>query len=196
MLILSQVDEFSKDAYVQNLASIGHGFLVVWKWVELTEGSDDDDEQQESDAGYVANADETLSTDSKDKELPTVTFKCIGVKREQSYQDVLLIACNLMKKGESEPVQLVPEPTNPFDSRAISFKCQINGKWYLFGYVVKEVYESVHDALTSGSIVSTEFAWVKFKLLRTTGPGYYAAVDVTHRGEWPSIVKESANTMY
>ena len=196
---MSQVDEFSKDSYVHNLASIeGHGFLVTWKWVEMA----DEEDENECDAGYDANEDETLSTDSDladeqaEEEVSTVTFKCIGVKRDQCYQDVLCVACELMKKGETVPVKLVPEPTNPVDSRAIAFQCQTHGKWNVIGYVVKEVCESLHDALVSDSITSTEFAWVKFKILRTTGPGYYAAVNVTRRGEWPTIVKQSANTMY
>lgn len=101
-----------------------------------------------------------------------------------------------MKRGEKVPVKLVPEPTNPFDRRAITFQCKIQGKWNIFGYVVKEVCESVHDAFVSDSIVSTEFAWIKYQIIRTTGPGYYAAVNVTRKGEWPTIVKQSANTMY
>lgn len=64
------------------------------------------------------------------------------------------------------------------------------------GYVVKELCESVHNVISTNSIVSTEFAWVKYKIIRTTGPGYYAAVDVTRKGDWPPIVKQSANTMY
>ena len=92
-----------------------------------------------------------------------------------------------MKKGK---VKLVPDPTNQFDSRAISFQCEINGKWNI------KLCDNVRDALSTNSIVSTEFAWIKYKIIRTTGPGYYAAVDVMRKGAWSSTVKQSANTMY
>ena len=171
--------------------------MIAWKWVEIDEEEDED----KRDAGYVENDNETLSTESdledeQAEEVSTVTFKCIGVKHEQSYQDALKIACELMNDGETVPVKLSPEPTNPFDSRAIAFQCQIRGKWISIGYVVKEVCESVLSALASDCIISTEFAWVKFKILRTTGPGYYAAIDITRKGQWPTIVKQAANTMY
>ena len=109
---------------------------------------------------------ETLSTDSDVDDdsavvLLTATFKCIGVTRDPSYQDSLLAVHKLMKEGKSVPIKLVPEPTNPFDSRAISFQCQLNGKWKVIGYVVKELCDSVHDALSNQSITCTKFAWVK-----------------------------------
>ena len=53
-----QVDEFSRDAFVQNMSSIkGHGFLVAWKWVKLSEQGD---ENEETNAGYVVNDEETV----------------------------------------------------------------------------------------------------------------------------------------
>ena len=74
-----------------------------------------------------------------------------------SHQDALKIACELMNDGETVPVKPSPEPTNPFDSRANAFQCQIRGKWISIRYVVREVCESVHGALASDSIVPTEF---------------------------------------
>ena len=88
-------------------------------------------------------------SDENDDMVSTVAFKCIGVKRDDAYQDVLLLASELMNKGERVPVKLVPEPTNPFDCRAITFQCQTQGKWNIFGYVVKEICESVHDAMAT-----------------------------------------------
>lgn len=103
---------------------------------------------------------------------------------------------------QSIPTKVEPEPKHPFDSRAVTFKCLIDNKWQTIGYiyihiyVIKELYESVHNALSSDSIASTKLAWVKYKIVCTTGPGYYAAVDVTFKGAWPLIVKRSASTMY
>lgn len=197
---MCQVEEFSKAAYAKQLTAIeGHGFLIVWSWVEQEE----DEEDLETDAGYVQEEGESLSTDSDLEDgapiatqLSTVTFKCIGVTRDPVYQAALNSASKLLQEGLTVPVKLVPEPNNTFDSRAISFQCYIDNSWKTIGYVVKEVCENVHEALQSNSVVSTNFAWVKYKIVRTTGPGYYAAVDVTRKGMWPSKVKQSANTMY
>ena len=93
-------------------------------------------------------------------------------------------------------MKLVPEPTNPFNSRAISFQCHIDNSWKTIGYVAKEVCDSVHAALESNSVVSIKFAWAKYKILRTTGLGFYTAIDVTRKGMWSTVVKQSANTMY
>lgn len=159
-------------------------------------------DENECDVGYDTNEDETLSTDSDladeqaEEEVSTVSSKCIGVKRDQSYQDVLGVACGLMKKGETVPVKLVSESIYSVNSRATAFQCQIHGRWNVIRYAVKEVCESVHDVLANDSITSTEFTRVKFKILCTTGPGYFAAVNITCKSEWPTIVKQSANTMY
>ena len=53
----------------------------------------------------------------------------------------------------------------------------------------------MHEALANDSIVSTTFSSVKYKVMRTTGPGYYAAIDITRKGKWPPIVHRSASTM-
>ena len=196
--IITQVDEFCKDSDVSNLTPIGeYGLLIVWQWIENTEEDNDGGQSCESEC---LNQDGSLSTDSDLEEdeptLNTVTFKCIGVKRDDSYQEALKKVSKLMQEGTNVPVKLVPEPTNPYDSRAISFQCQLDQQWHRIGYVVRELCECVHDAISSNSIVSTTFAWAKLKVVRTTGPGYYAAIDITRKGAWPPIVHRSANTMY
>ena len=197
------MEEFSKEADVSTLHPIdGHGFLIVWQWVDVEE-KDDEDCDSVVDAGYVATKGETLSTDSdtdgednvSDK-LSTVTLKCIGVTRDPSYQESLLSAHRLLNEGKNVPVKLVPEPTNPYDSRAISIQCEIGGNWKIVGYVVREICDNIHQALDSNSVTSTKFAWIKYKIIRKTGPGYYAAVEVTRKGEWPPTVMRSASTMF
>ena len=42
-------------------------------------------------------------------------------------------------------VDLVPEPENPQDSKAIAFKCKVDGKWCVIGYVVREALDVVHQ---------------------------------------------------
>ena len=161
----------------------GHGFLIVWQWDDVEEK--DEDHDSVVDAGYVATKGETLSTDSDtdgedvtDK-LSTVTLKCIGVTRDPSYQESLLSAHRLLNEGKNVPVKLVPEPTNPYDSHAISIQCETGGNWKIVGYVVKEICDSIHQALDSNSVMSTKVAWIKYKIIRKTGPSYYAGVEVT-----------------
>ena len=144
----------------------------------LSTGSDTDGEENNSDR------------------LSTVVLKCIGVTRDASYQESLLSAHRLLNEGKTVPVKLVPEPTNPYDSRAICIQCEIDGKWKIVGYVVKEICDSIHQALDSNSVTSTKFAWIKYKIVRKTGPGYYAGVEVTRKGEWPPAVMRSASTMF
>ena len=72
----------------------------------------------------------------------------------------------------------------------------MNHSWKVIGYVVRELCDCIHDAIEKQVIVATKLAWVKFKVVRTTGPGYYAAVAITRRGEWPPLVHRSASTMY
>ena len=154
---------------------------------------EDEDHQSECEDGDDLSTDSDLNEDEDN--LNTVTFKCIGVTRDTSYQDHLEAACTLLQQGIEVPVKVVREPHNPFDSRAISFQCELNNNWHVIGYVIKELCDSVHEAITNGNIVSTNFAWVKYKVLQTTGPGYYAAINITRRGHWPPIVHSRSNTM-
>jgi len=67
------------------------------------------------------------------------------------------------------PVRLVKEPHNPYDSRAIAFECELEGKWHVIGYVVTD---EVHDAMDQSRIVSVKFAWVNYVVDWRSGPGW------------------------
>lgn len=87
------------------------------------------------------------------------------------------------------PVRLFPEPGNLKDSNAIAFQCCIAGEWRKVGYVVKEALSEVHEALKGGTIIFVKFAWVKFLLCWSySGPGYYAGIDISKRGNWSKNV--------
>ena len=187
---MQQVEEFCKDRDVSSLTPNGeYGLLVVWQWIDAVE---DDDGQ--CSGSQDLHQDGSLSTDSDIEEeeptMTTATFKCIGVTRSPSYQEALKKANKMILEGNTVAVRVVP------DSRAISFPCQLDQKWHIIGYVVREVCDCVHDTISSKSIISTKFAWVKFKVVRTTGPGYYAAIRITRRGIWPPTVHQSASTMF
>ena len=100
---------------------------------------------------------------------------------------------DIIESGQSVPVKLLPEPQNVFDHNAIAFQCLHNRKWKTFGYVVSEVALEVLAAIDNEDIISVEFAWVKYKLWRKS-PGFYAAINITRKGEWSRSVKESRST--
>ena len=125
------MEEFNKDTYVGHLQPLGeYGLLVVWQWEEKL-GEEDDVEQTTT--RDILDQCGDLSTDSDMEEeeatLTTCTFKCIGVTRSHSYQEALKEVNKLIKDGNTVAVKVVPEPSNPYDSRAISFQCQVAHDW-------------------------------------------------------------------
>ena len=101
-----------------------------------------------------------------------------------------------MASGGTVPVRMRFEPTNPVDSRAIMFECEIENKWRKIGYVVNEILDPVHAAITSGAIISVSFKCVKYVTHWTvSGPGYYAGINVTRHGPWNRLVKRYQSTI-
>lgn len=142
-------DAVNVDA-MQLLDNVVH---VVWKW-EWAEDDDDDGEENNLDDPpatsdhvnhYLHSSDED-SHDVSDTtptafSVPylthTVTFKCIGTTRDYKPQEVLAKVSQLLTRNEKVPVIAEPEPTNQFDSRAICFKCLVDGEWHRIGYIVR-----------------------------------------------------------
>lgn len=189
-----QVEEFSKAVYVQHLRAFkDSGLLIIWKhdFVDLDTDTDNNS-QSHSDSDESCSVDSTSETEM---DLSTVAFKCIGVTRDTSYQTALRSVKELLDRNENVTVRLVPEPDNAYDPHAICFKCELNTGWTTIGYVVSELCEDVHCAITSDSIDSVEFAWVKYKLWKKA-PGYYAAINITRKGEWPQKVKKYCSTFF
>jgi hypothetical protein len=50
----------------------------------------------------------------------TVTFKCMGTRKEEEYQDTLCFI-NRLKPVQQVEVKLLPEQSNPFDSKVTAF---------------------------------------------------------------------------
>ena len=84
-----------------------------------------------------------------------------------------------LEQGHEVPILLAPEPTN---SRAIAFMCMVNGKWHRVGYVVNEILDEVHQALSRGEVVKVKFAVKYISDWSRSGPGFFAGVDVTKHG--------------
>ena len=196
-----QVEEFCKEVYVRHLRSVpGHGFLVLWEWSLVGHISDDSDESDGVADLFVGDgSDESGSTGEVDKPSEPrlqscIDFKCIGVKQEPIYQESLEQVRDRIHSGENVSVRLMPEPENPYDSKAIAFQCLYQGGWQRIGYVVAELCDEVLSAINGGDIVSVEFAWVKFKFLKKH-PGHYASIFITRRGEWSLAAKCSKNSL-
>lgn len=125
----------------------------------------------------------------------TLVFKCIGAVRDEQQQKALERAYMARQAGETVPVKIEPEPTNPYDSKAICFKCMVGGLWCRIGYIVREALDEVHEAIRCRHILWVKFAWVKFLLQWTrSGPGFYAGIYITRNGEWSVRCIRSAST--
>lgn len=88
----------------------------------------------------------------------TVTFKAMGTTKIHGAQGILLGARDLLDHGENVPVELVLEP----DNRAIAFRCFLNGRWHKFGYVVSQLLDEVHTAISMHEIINTTFKRIKY----------------------------------
>ncbi len=190
---------------MRHLRAMPEGIMVIWEWEWLSESSqldiDSDGDGGDTDETCESAGTETESGTESDQESndtqteDTVTFKCIGASREVHSQDALASAKQKLDRGESVPVRIEPEPSNPFDSDAISFQCKLDDTWVTIGYVVKEILPHVHRAIQSHSIVSVDFKWIKYIVMWTrSGPGYYAGINVTCRGKWPPQVRQFSST--
>ena len=206
------MSEFSKEIVVDGLRHYPGGIFVIYEW-DWVDQLDIEKHQMatsiSSSTTYPSAHSLASSYHSDSPQLPhvpkhqtqvpavihAIVFKCIGAVRDEQQQKVLEEAYTARQTGEVVPVKLEPEPENPYDSQAISFMCQIRGVWKRIGYVVRECLDDVHAAIAKGEIVQVEFAWVKYLLQWTrSGPGFYAGITITRKGQWSSACIRSAST--
>ena len=122
-----------------------------------------------------------------------MTFKCIGAVRDNQSLVILSRVSEIMEEGGSVSVRIEHEHVNPYDSKAIAFKCQLDNNWHRIGYIVKECLDYVHEAIASNKV--SLFSWVKYLVCWSrSGLGYYAGIDITIQGEWPSEIVRCAST--
>ena len=191
-------EEFSQVMSLNGLILYDDYVFIMWKW-EWGENVYTSDP-----ALQIACGDDdmmSLNSKSSDSEVDenvshAIVFKCIGSQKDLRSQEVLRTVSQKLEMGETVKVKLEPEPENHWDARAIAFLCELDSKWHRIGYVVKECVDAVHNALSMGQIVSTEFDWVKYIVhWSKSGPGWYAGVKVTKRGVWPNSAVKSASTI-
>ncbi len=170
-----------------------------WDWIPKSPSPDADDHVAQPDGPPGHQSDCEIDDAEEDTEdeprLHTVRFKCIGANRDSQQQEALERANELRHDNKDVRVGLFPEPNNPVDSKAIAFKCLLDDQqWHRIGYIVREATDDVHEAIATNAIESVEFGWVKFRIdLSRTGPGFYAGVDITRRGQWSSTVCKAAS---
>ena len=187
--------EFNKVINIEKKNLWQDKVLVVWNWNwVLPTGSDDD-----SIGSQLSDGEDSNSSDGNDTQKSSSTqythrviFKCIGATKEK----VLAEVASRLRKGEVVKVMLRPEPSNPKDSRAIAFDCNIGTKWERIGYIVQEALSAVHSAIKNNLIVSVNFEWVKYIThWSRSAPGWYSGIAITKQGDWPVEVVRCASRL-
>jgi len=174
--------------YVRSHRALPEGLLIIWQWVEST-GVSEYDRRSVVDDNESADELSTIYAGSDDEHTEcTVPFKCIGVTRESSYQNLLKELKGRLEQGDTVEIKLVPD-----DSQAITFQSYHNGSWQTMGYVVREVLSEVHNKMANNNIVGVKISWIKYKLWKKS-PGFYSAIDVTCKGEWSRLVWQARST--
>ena len=186
------------------------GVVIVWEWnwddsdsgedhvSESSVGADSDDDDHnlyidsETDEADTTVAETTVAETTV---AETITFKCIGATHDSAGQQVMARAKTLIDQQECVPVIIEPEPDNQYDSKAIAFKCKVDGKWHRIGYIVREALDDVHNALAQKLVIDVSFKWIKYLVIwMRSGPGYYAGINTTISGKWSLQVHRCAST--
>ena len=184
--------------------------MIVWEfeWVTYNNESEEDDADSTEDFVSREQHNPYLETDlesDSDSEttipsfLPTqthtVTFKCMGSVHDPNSQEVLCKISRIHRDGGDVAVRVEPEPKNQYDSKAIAFTCQVDGKWQRIGYVVRECLEHVHTAVREKRLLSVKISWAKYLVCWSySGPGYYAGINMSISGEWHNDVVHCQST--
>lgn len=209
LYITIQVSEFSICVKTAGLNLTPQGVMLVWEWEWTSyDSSDSEEEEEDIESGepnnpYLQSDSEHSADETTDSEPPpflpsqthTVTFKCIGSVHSQDSQMVLSRISKVLCQGGSVSVCVQPEPDNQYDSKAIAFRCHVDGKWQRIGYVVRECLDHVHKAMQDKRLLSVELAWAKYLICWSrSGPGFYAGINMSISGEWHRDVVRCQST--
>jgi len=177
------------------------GVAVVWDWEWLDDKIDYISETSSEGIAAINPSMESCSDADQSSEecslksplaTHTVTFKCIGTTHNSVSQQVLQKVSGLLHKGEKD---IFPEPDNPYDCKAIVFKCFLDGWWKRIGYIVREALANVHSARRNRKIAGVAFSWAKYLVTWPgSGPGYYASINISIYGMWPPAVFSCASS--
>ena len=100
----------------------------------------------------------------------------------------------LIQDGQEVPVNIYPEPDNPYDAKTIAFKCWVDDEWHWIGYIIREALDSVHNVIATRSITDIIHLGKYLITWMRSGPGYYAGINITRYGQWSPEVCRSAST--
>ena len=164
--------------------------LIIWKWewqnsaVSTLMVDDDGKNELQSVPDHKCHSDinkyndedvhDEIDDDVKHQYAThTLTFKCMGSTHDIKYQETLKIAREMRL---TVPAQLVHEPNNIQDSQAIRFELKVNEEWKPIAYILHEVLQEVHEAISTNAITGIKLAWVKYISWMYSQPGYYAGI--------------------
>ena len=178
-----------------NLQLPPQGVLIAWVWDWEEKENDDaqvDFESREQYNPYIQSESEESgdeNTGSSPVPMHTVTFKCIGSTHDCIAQECLCEVSKIMREGGTVETKIMPEPHNQYDSKAIAICCKVNDEWKR---IVRECLEHVHAALSEKRLLAVKLAWAKYLVCWSySGPGFYAGVDITIKGEWMLYVRRA-----
>ncbi len=86
-----------------------------------------------------------------------------------------IISMAHLRNAGQDVCKLQQELENPFDSLAITFRCEVDRSWHTIGYIVKEALDDFHEALSAKKTTALLFDWVT--------PAWYAGIKVSRIGE-------------
>ena len=78
---------------------------------------------EEDDDSAIMNCSQDCNPTNHSEMQHTVTFKCIGTMHDFHAQSTLCRVSQMIDKGDIVPVNIYPEPSNCYDSKAIAIKC-------------------------------------------------------------------------
>ena len=85
-------------------------------------------------------------------------------------------------------MELILELYNPKDNTAIAFRCFLNGRWHKFGYVVYELLDEVHTAISLQEIINTTFkelsTFLRERSATMVKKGCWSSEAVKHASTW------------
>ena len=137
-----QPEEFERPVDIQDytLFELNTKVFVLWKWDQIQVERDESDYERTS---HKYDDEEKSSEEEHTEDCPESLFmiisKCIGTTKEHRYQETLAEVALSRRNELDVEFRISPEPTNPFDARAIAFKCFLNNRWERVGYMVTDV---------------------------------------------------------
>ena len=113
----------------------------------------EEDKVSAVDVALSGSDDSSNCNEEEEDAIPAIThsviFKCIGCTKVT----LLALASQKIQTGETVPVKLEKQPSNPYDCNAIAFMCHAEKDWEQIGYVVSEALTDTNEAISNNKIL-------------------------------------------